>query len=116
MKAVRGAISVEENTKEDILKASKELLENLIKLNKLTTQEMVSIIFTATADLDSVYPAVAARKIGLDKVPLLCFQEMKVKNSLKKCLRVMIYINRDCGLEEINHVYLKKAASLRPDL
>lgn len=116
MRAIRGAISVEKNSRRDILDATKELLQQIILLNKIEIEEFVSITFTATNDLDSVYPAVVAREIGLDNVPLLCFQEMNVKNSLRKCIRIMIYINRDCSLENISHVYLKKAAYLRPDL
>ncbi len=116
MRAIRGAISVDKNSRRDILDATKELLEQIILLNKIEIEEFVSITFTATDDLDSVYPAVVAREIGLDKVPLLCFQEMNVKNSLRKCIRIMIYINRDCSLKDISHVYLKKAAYLRPDL
>lgn len=116
MRAVRGAITVEKNTRSEILKAVKELLTVVLESNQISLEEMVSIIFTTTADLDSVYPAVAAREMGLDLVPLLCFQEMKVKNSLAKCIRIMIYINRDCSLEEIKHVYLRKAVYLRPDL
>ncbi|MFP4015610.1 MAG: chorismate mutase [Halanaerobiales bacterium] len=116
MRAIRGAISVEKNNRTEILQSTKELLEYIIKENAISTEEMVSITFTATDDLDSVYPAVAARELGLDKVPLLCFQEMRVKNSLRKCIRVMLYVSRNCPLDEIKHVYLKKAAYLRPDL
>lgn len=116
MRAIRGAISVDKNNRKDILQETKKLLKRIILENQIQTEEIVSIIFTATSDLDSVYPAVAAREIGLDKIPLLCFQEMEVKNSLRKCIRIMIYVNRDCSLEEVNHIYLNKAAYLRPDL
>lgn len=116
MRAIRGAITVKRNTEEEILEASKELLRKIIELNKIKKEEIVSILFTATDDLDSVYPAVSARDMGLDRIPLLCFQEMKVKDSLRMCIRIMFYIDRDSSLEEIKHVYLKEAASLRPDL
>lgn len=116
MRAIRGAISVDKNNRNDILNATKELLQQIILVNQLEIEELVSITFSATDDLDSIYPAVVAREIGLDKIPLLCFQEMNVKNSLRKCIRIMTYINRDCSLEEVKHVYLKKAAYLRPDL
>lgn len=116
MRAIRGAITVKNNTKEDILAASVELLKKIIELNNIQKEEMVSIIFTATTDLDAVYPAVAAREIGLDMVPLLCFQEMKVKDSLPRCIRVMFFIDRKSPLGEIKHVYLREAVSLRPDL
>lgn len=116
MRAIRGAITVEEDISEEVLQASEELLREIIKNNSLLIEEFVSITFTATSDIKSVYPAVAARKLGLDNVPLLCFQEMKVENSLNKCIRVMVYINRDCKLEDLTHIYLRKAVNLRPDL
>ncbi|MFY9394482.1 MAG: chorismate mutase, partial [Halanaerobiales bacterium] len=109
MRAIRGAITVSKNTKEEILAASTELLEEILDANKIKNEELVSIIFTATTDLDAVYPAVAAREMGLDKVPLLCFQEMKVEGALEKCLRVMVFIDRKAPLEEIKHVYLREA-------
>lgn len=116
MRAIRGAITVSENSKKAILQASNELLTNIIKENQISIEEIISIIFTATSDLDKVYPAVAARELGLHLVPLLCFQEMKVIGSLQKCIRVMVYIDRNCGFEEIKHVYLRDAVILRPDL
>lgn len=116
MRAVRGAISVISNTKNNILKATKKLLKEILKVNNIVEEEIVCINFTATYDLNKVYPAVAAREIGLNLIPLLCYQEMKVVGSLEKCIRVMVYINRDCKLNEIKHVYLKKAKKLRPDL
>lgn len=116
MRGIRGAITVKKNNKEEILAATMELLNKIIELNRLTEDEMVSINFTATTDLDQVYPAVAAREIGLKNIPLLCYQEMKVINSLPKCIRVLIYVNRSCTLDEIRHVYLEKAEELRPDL
>ncbi|MEJ6952170.1 chorismate mutase [Natronospora cellulosivora (SeqCode)] len=116
MRAIRGAITVEEDKEDEVLQASEEILKEIINENDLQLEEFVSVTFTATADIKSVYPAVAARKLGLDNVPLLCFQEMKVENSLRKCIRIMVYINRDCKLDDIKHVYLRKAVNLRPDL
>lgn len=116
MRAIRGAITVEKNSKQAILVATKKLLTELIKENQIKKEELVSIIFTATADLNQVYPAVAARTLGFKLVPLMCYQEMNVKGSLEKCIRVMVFINRDCTLKDINHIYLKKAKKLRPDL
>lgn len=116
MRAIRGAITVEKNTREDILEASGELLKEIIELNEIETEELVSILFTATTDLDAVYPAVAAREMGLDWVPLLCFQEMEVQGSLARCIRVLVFIDRKSPQEEIKHVYLREAVKLRPDL
>ena len=116
MRGIRGAITVEKNQKKDILKAVEKLITTMLNKNKIKEKEIVSIIFTATNDLDQEYPAVAVRDMGFNLIPLMCYQEMQVQDSLNKCIRAMIYINRDCGLEEITHVYLKEAQQLRPDL
>ncbi len=116
MRGIRGAITVKANEKKQILKNTKLLIKKIIDENNIKNEEIVSIIFTATSDLDKEYPAVAARKLGFVQIPLMCCQEMFVKDSLEKCIRILMHINRDCNLEEINHIYLKKAKKLRPDL
>lgn len=116
MRGVRGAITVETNSREAILAATSKLLEKMVAANNIQRQEMVSIIFTTTSDLDQEYPAVAARQLGYVNVPLMNYQELSVSDSLSKCIRIMIYINRTCSLDNIDHIYLKNAKSLRPDL
>ena len=116
MRGIRGAISVSKNKADKINQATKTLLNEIIKRNNLNKEEIVSIVFTATEDLNQEYPAVAARELGFKFIPLMCYQEMKVKKSLEKCLRIMIYVERDCTHEDIEHVYLRKAKTLRPDL
>ena len=116
MKGIRGAITINKNQSSLILEGTRLLLKEIISENELNKKEIVSIIFTATDDLDSEYPAVAARDMGFREIPLMCYQEMKVKNSLRKCIRVIIYINRDCSHKDLNHIYLRKAKTLRPDL
>ncbi|MFW5999211.1 MAG: chorismate mutase [Halanaerobiaceae bacterium] len=116
MRGVRGAITVKKDTGREIIKATEELLAAVIRENEIREEEMVSMCFTATADLKSKYPSVAAREMGFTQVPLLNFQEMDVEGSLSRCIRLLIYINRSCPLEEINHIYLGEAKSLRPDL
>jgi chorismate mutase len=113
---IRGAITVNSNTKEEILNATKELLNNIIEANKLSSDEIVSILFTCTRDLDEAYPAVAARDIGITKAALMCVQEMYVKGSLTMCIRVMLQIQSDRTQTACKHIYLKNAAALRPDL
>ena len=114
-KGIRGAITVEENTADSIAANTRMLLEQLISDNQLSNEDMVSVLFTATADLTKVYPAKVAREFGLSDVPLMCLQEMYVEESLEKCLRVLITIN--CKPErKITHSYLKEAVRLRPDL
>lgn len=116
MRAIRGAITVEKNTEEEILSATKILLEEIFKLNKEACSDMVSMIFTLTPDLNAVFPAKAARFMGITNVPLMCMSEIPVEGALEMCVRVLIYVNTDKSLEEIHHVYLKEAVKLRPDL
>jgi chorismate mutase len=90
--AVRGAITVSENNKEEILLKTRKLLLQLIEKNGLDLQAIISIIFTATRDIDAVYPAVAARELGMTSIPLICCQEMHVKGSLPLCIRVLMHV------------------------
>jgi cytidylate kinase len=113
--AVRGAITVSKNDKEEILHRTRVLLSQLIEMNGLAFQDIVSIIFTATKDIDAVYPAVAARELGMTSIPLTCCQEMDVKGSLPLCIRILIHVQLEQG-RELHPVYLGKAFMLRPDL
>ncbi len=114
-RGIRGAISVEENTEELITLNTKILLEKIIEENKIDLDNIVSVIFSATKDLSKIYPAKVARDLGFSSVPLMCLQEMHVEYSLKKCIRVLITINCEKDFK-IKHIYLKKAAKLRPDI
>lgn len=115
IKAIRGAITVEKNTRQEILDNTKRLLSAIIDKNSLRYEDIVSVIFTATKDLDAVYPAVAAREMGMTQVPLMCCQEMYVEDSLEKCIRVLIHAYLDDDRVP-HHVYLEKAINLRPDI
>lgn len=114
-KAIRGAISVEENTEESIIINTKILMEKIIKENDLLMENIVSVMFSVTKDLTKIYPAKVAREIGFSNVPLMCLQEMYVEYSLEKCIRVLITINSENNFP-VKHVYLKKAKKLRPDI
>jgi chorismate mutase len=114
-RGIRGATTVEEDTPEAILAATRELLMGMIKLNGIKPEDVGSVIFTTTVDLNAQYPAVAARQLGWHEVPLLCAHEMNVPNSLQKCLRILVMWNTTKTQQEIRHVYLKDAATLRPD-
>lgn len=114
-RAIRGAITVEENTKESIGENTKIMIEKILADNELKQEDIVSIIFSATRDLDKIYPARIARDLGLTQPALFCLQEMYVENSLEKCIRVLLTINCEESFKA-KHVYLKGAASLRPDL
>jgi len=111
--ALRGAITVEENEAEAILGATEELVRELLERNSLAANDMVSCIFTCTNDLDAAFPAEAARRLGLNSVPLLCAREIDVPGSLPRVIRVMVHCYVD---GEPQHVYLREAEALRRDL
>ena len=113
--ALRGAISVTSNTAQDILDATSELMEDLIARNALEADRVVSCIFTATDGLDAEFPAVAARELGYDAVPLLCARELPVPGSMRNVIRVLIhyYAPED---HKPAHSYLREARALRADL
>ena len=116
MVAIRGANSVEANTKEAILEATEIMLKAVIEQNNLKDEDMMSIFFSATKDLDAVYPAVAARKLGITNASLLCLQEMSVEGSLKMCVRLLMHVDSDLLQKDVQHVYLGESVNLRPDL
>jgi len=115
-RGIRGAISVEANTAEAIVSATRKLLERIVAANPLQAEEIASVIFTTTPDLSAAYPAGAAREMGWVNVPLLCMQEMAVAGSLSRCIRVLVHWNTDLPASQIRHVYLGAAQTLRPDL
>jgi len=116
MRAIRGAITVDENTEKEILEAAGLLFKEIVEKNHLSEEEIVSIIFSVTPDLDAVYPARAIREMGYKNIPLFDVAEMYVKGSLSKVIRVLIFVNRDTPLDNMVHVYLRDAKKLRPDL
>lgn len=116
VRAVRGATTVIANTSEDIIKETTLLLKNIIEANDLNEDDIISIIFTATHDLNADFPAKAAREIGLTRVALMCMKEIEVPGSLEKCIRILVHVNTDKRNDEIKHVYLNNARVLRPDL
>jgi chorismate mutase len=115
-RGIRGATSVEANSVEAILAATRELLASIAAANDLAVEDVASIIFTATPDLDQVAPARAARDMGWVNTPLLCVQEMPVPGSLPCCVRVLLHWNTDRPAVQVRHVYLGQARALRPDL
>jgi len=116
VRGIRGAITVEKDSSTEILEGTRELLLKIQQENDLHIADIASILFTVTSDLKSAFPARAARLIGWDKVPLLCFQEIEVPNALPRCIRVLVHVNTDKTQEEIKHIYLKDARQLRQDL
>ena len=113
VRGVRGATTVTENKQEAIIAATQELLQEIIKKNQFEVDDIASIIFTVTSDLNAEFPAQAARKLGWQDTPLLCSKEINVPGSLPGCIRILLHINTDKTPQEIHHVYLKDAVNLR---
>ena len=114
-RGVRGATTIESNTAEDILEATTDLLEALIRLNDIQPEDVVSAVFTTTPELTAAFPALAARKLGWTEVPLLCAHEMSVPGALEGVIRILLHINSPRSAAEIRHVYLRDARALRPE-
>lgn len=116
VRAIRGATTVDSNTEEEIVKHTSDLLLEIAKKNNLKEEDIISIFFTATKDINAAFPAIAARRIGWTSTPLMCGEEIDVPGSLKKCIRVLVHAETSLTKDEIKHVYLRDAVSLRPDL
>ncbi|EKD27157.1 MAG: hypothetical protein ACD_79C00837G0001 [uncultured bacterium] len=116
VRGVRGATTVENNSSEEIIEESKNLLMEMLKKNNVPIEEICSIFFTVTPDLDKEFPAKAARLAGLVSTPLLCMTEIPVECEVKKCIRILIHLNTEKKQDEMIHIYLKDAQKLRPDL
>lgn len=117
--AIRGATTIKENTKTQILAATTELLNTIIKENNIKIDEIISILFTATKDITKAYPAIAARQLGITQAALMCMQELEIEDSLEMCIRTMVQIQRDpinTDNPPTKHIYLHEAKKLRPDL
>src|SRR5437660_3825713 len=113
-RGIRGATTVEHNEREEILAATTELLQLMIRANDLRAEDIASGIFSLTADLDAVFPALAARMLGWSEVPLLCARELPVPGSLGMCIRVLLHVNTTRSISEIQHIYISDAVNLRP--
>jgi len=116
VRGIRGAITVNSNTKEEIIEITKELLIALQRENNFKIEDIVSVFFSATPDLNAAFPAQAARELGWNRVPLFDMQEIEVPGSLPKCIRILIQINCRKSQTEIKHCYLRGAEILRKDL
>jgi chorismate mutase len=115
LRGIRGATTVEENTSESILKGTRELLALMIRANDIDPNDVGSVLFTTTNDLNAEFPALAARQFNWMNVALMCGHEMEVPGSLRKCVRILIHWNTPKTAEEIVHVYIRGAEKLRPD-
>lgn len=115
-RGVRGATTVEANTREAILKATRQLVALVMRRNGIDPKDIASAIFTVTRDLNAEFPALAARQMGWLDVPLLCGYEVEVPGSLMSCVRILLHWNTHVDQKDIHHVYIHDAVALRPDL
>ena len=116
VRAVRGAIQVDGDSRQEILDGSAELVSTVLERNGLTADDIISIVFTATPDLTAEFPAYAARLLGLTDVPLLCASEIAVPGALPRTLRLLAHVETERSRAQLRHVYLRGAAALRTDL
>jgi chorismate mutase len=116
VRAVRGATTVDRDTPEAITERVVALLEQILDRNDLVEDDIISILFTATEDIVSTFPATAARSMGLGAVPLICARELAITGSVDHCIRVMLHVTTEHSRDQIHHVYLEGAQGLRDDL
>ena len=116
VRAIRGAIQLDVDEREHVLSSTRELVSSILEANALTKDDVISIMFTATPDVRSEFPAVAARDLGLGDVPLMCAQELNITGAMPMVIRLMAHVNTTRTREQITHVYLRGAAALRRDL
>ncbi|KAA0836301.1 chorismate mutase [Bacillus sp. GM2] len=117
MRGIRGATTVDRDTEKDITERTKQLIGKMIDENQLKPEQVVQIFISATSDIHAAFPAKVVRTFdGWQHVPVMCMQEMDVEHALKKCIRVMMTVQTDMRQDEVRHVYLENAVTLRPDL
>lgn len=119
LRAIRGAITVDEDTSDQVVAATKRLIEEMVSRNGLQKEDLVSMLFTCTSDLRSEFPAAGARQMGMSDVPMLCATELDIRDSplaVARCIRIMMHVYTDRDYTSVRHVYLEGARHLRPDL
>jgi chorismate mutase len=116
VRGIRGAINIAENSKEEILSKSRELLEAIVKANKVEAEDIATAIFTLSPDLNADFPAYAARQMGWRDVPLMCARELDVPGAMARVIRVLLLVNSKIPAARIKHQYLGDTPKLRPDL
>ncbi len=114
--ALRGAITLERDERTHLLDRVTRLLSEMLERNDIRHDDLISVLFTATPDIHSAFPAVAAREMGLGDVPLICAQELDIDGAMSLCIRVLMHLNTERDRAELRHVYLEAARSLRDDL
>ena len=116
VRAVRGAVQVDVDEREEVLSRTRDLVSEVIRANDLTLDDFISVIFTSTADLVSEFPAVAARELGMGDVPLMCARELEIAGSMPRVIRLMAHVETTRARADVKHVYLNGAQALRRDI
>ncbi|MAY95459.1 chorismate mutase [Nocardioides sp. REDSEA-S30_B4] len=116
VRAIRGATQLEEDVRDHMLERVAEMVTDVMEANGLEVDDFISVIFTATSDLVSEFPAYAARRLGFGEIPLICARELEIDGSMPRCVRMMAHVETDLPRADITHVYLHGAAALRSDL
>ena len=116
VRAIRGATQVETNSAEAITSATQELIREILSVNSLTPDDVISVLFTSSPDLNAAFPAAAARSVGFENTPLICSVEIDVAGALPRTVRVMVHVETDAAKNEIAHIYLHGAKALRRDI
>ncbi|WP_432545985.1 chorismate mutase [Kineococcus sp. SYSU DK004] len=116
VRAVRGAVQVDVDERDEVLAATRELVTEVVRLNELDLEDFISVIFTSTADLVSEFPAVAARELGMGDVPLMCARELEIEGSMPRVIRLMAHVETSRTRAQVRHVYLRGAVALRRDI
>ena len=116
VRAIRGATQLDEDSRDHLLERVAELVSDVMRSNELVLDNVISVIFTATGDLTSEFPAYAARQLGFEDVPMICARELEVEGSMPRVVRMMLHVETHMSRAEVTHVYLHGAANLRRDL
>lgn len=116
VRAIRGATTVEQDTRDEVIARTKELVEAVVARNGLAPDDLISILFTATDDIRSAFPAEAAREAGFTHVPLMCARELDIVDGIERCIRVMVHVTTATEPSDLRHPYLHGARQLRTDL
>ena len=116
VRAVRGSVQVDVDERAEVLARTRDLVTEVVRVNELSLDDFISVIFTSTADLVSEFPAVAARELGMGDVPLMCARELEIEGSMPRVIRLMAHVETTRSRSEVRHVYLNGAQALRRDI
>jgi chorismate mutase len=116
VRALRGAITIDDDSSEEVVARTAELLNEMMALNDVSKEHLISIVFSATSDITSEFPAAGARRLGISDIPMLCTKELDIIGAIPRVIRVLMHLETDKGYDTLRHVYLGDAKALRTDL